>query len=123
MARKEYLNKRDLHEEIVKSKEAGELTAKAQQMLQLLANRVIEKMRYYNNYDDRKDCLQEGLLVLFTRWQSFDPTHPRANAFAYYTEVFKRGMAKGFNDLRGKCKDKKMVSLSAIGGDSYNDYD
>jgi DNA-directed RNA polymerase specialized sigma subunit len=104
-----YLTNKDFVPEIVASKEQGKLTRKAEQMLYLLANKTIEKMRYTNEMD-RDDCLQTGLLVMFSNWHNFDP-NKSDNAFAYFTEVFKRGIAKGWGELR---KQKGAPSDSPI---------
>ena len=119
-----YLKNKDFLEEILKSKELDELTPKAQEMMILLANKTIKKKRYYN-VTDKDDCLQTGLLVMFTNWRCFDPEKSQ-NCFAYMTEVFKRGICRGFNDiykLKGDPDRKvKTVSLQSTndGGGIYN---
>ena len=109
-----YLKNKELLAEILHSKAQGALTRAAERMLQILAQRTIKKF-HYRCQSDRDDCLQSGLLALFTTWKSFDPSKS-TNAFAYYTEIFKRGAAKGFTqlfDLKGdKDKQVKMLSLS-----------
>jgi hypothetical protein len=107
-----YLKNKDFYNEIIKSKEKNELTPQAQQMMILLANKTIKKMRYYNPID-KEDCLQTGLMIMFSNWRNFDETKS-VNAFAYFTEIFKRGIAKGFNELY-KLKgdpDKKIKTIS-----------
>lgn len=94
--KKNYLNNKDLYNEIVKSKEAGKLTRDAEKMLVLLAERTIRKLTYVNE-DDRNDCLQFALLDLLKYWQNFNPKY--TNAFAYFTEIAKRGYAKGWNKI------------------------
>ena len=110
MARKRnYLNNRDLLEEIIKSKEIGELTPKALNMLMMLAERSSNKL-IYNNPDDKKDCIAYAYMDLYRYWKNFDPERSN-NAFAYFTEVAKRGFAKGWNALHPK-KYAGTVSLS-----------
>lgn len=103
MAVKYYLRNKDLLAEILVSKEKGELTYKAQEMFQLLAQRTIRKMRYYNPCD-KDDCMQTGLLDMFANWKNFDVEKSR-NAFAYFTEIFKRGIARGYGELYKKKGD------------------
>ena len=98
-----YLKNKDFLAEIIESKEIGELTSTAQQMMILLGNRTIKKMKYYNP-SDREDCLQTGLMVMFQNWHNFDP-EKSTNAFAYFTEIFKRGIARGYNELYKKKGD------------------
>lgn len=101
MARKRnYLNNRDLLDEIIKSKEQDALTSKALEMLMLLANKCNTKL-HYANPDDRQDCIASAYMDLFRYWKSFNP-EKSSNAFAYFTEVSKRGFAKGWNSLYPK---------------------
>ena len=108
-----YLHNRDLYAEIVVSKAQGKLTNKSKLMLEILAKRTIKKMRYWNN-DDKMDCYQSGLLDMFGNWYNFNE-EKSVNAFAYFTEVFKRGIAKGFNELHKKKGDNdKMLTWYKI---------
>ena len=99
----EYLKNKDLYNEIIISKEQDYLTKKAEQMFILLGNRTIKKMKYADPCD-RDDCLQTGLMSLFANWRNFDPLKS-TNSFAYFTEIFKRGMAQGWNSLKKKKGD------------------
>ena len=68
--KKNYLNNKDLYAEIVQSKDDDKLTRKAEKMLQMLAERAINKLSYVNE-EDRKDCLQFALLDLWKYWSLF----------------------------------------------------
>ncbi len=108
-----YLNNKDLYCEIIVSKSQGKLTKEAELMLELLAKKTIKKMRYRTN-EDRLDCYQSGLLDMFQNWYNFNE-EKSVNAFAYFTEIFKRGLAKGYNELYKKKGDFehriKMISI------------
>ena len=110
-----YLHNKDLMKEILVSKAMGKLTPGAKLMLEILAKRTIKRMRYYNN-DDRMDCYQSGLLDMFSNWHSFNE-EKSDNAFAYFTEVFKRGLAKGFNEIYKKKGDSdhqiRLISIES----------
>lgn len=110
-----YLKNKDLYLEIIKSKENGELTPIAQEMLMLLAQRASTKMRY-SNPEDRKDCISSAYLDLLRYWKNFDPERSK-NAFAYYTEIAKRGFAKGWNTLH----PKKYAGTVSIDGGANSD--
>lgn len=112
---KNYLNNKDLYAEIVKSKEQDKLTPTAEKMLMLLAERAINKMKYVYD-DDRQDCLQFAMLDLLKYWRNFNPKYP--NAFAYFTEIAKRGYAKGWNKIHPQ-KYKNTLSLDRT--NSYNE--
>ena len=119
MARKRnYLNNRDLREEIIKSKEQDELTPLALKYLMLLADKCSRKLSY-RNPDDRKDCIACAYMDLYRYWRNYDPNRSE-NAFAYFTEIAKRGFAKGWNKLHPK-KYKGIISLNG-GKDSEGIY-
>jgi len=114
---KQYLNNKDLYAQIVLSKEQDKLTRDAEKMLVLLAERAIRKLSYVND-DDRQDCLQFALLDLLKYWRNFNPVY--TNAFAYFTEIAKRGYAKGWNKIHPK-KYKSTLSLDKSGGSNGED--
>jgi hypothetical protein len=111
-----YLNNKDLYIEIVYSKAMGSLTNDAKIMLELLSKKCVKKMRY-NNSDDKNDCYQTGVLDMFSNWHNFNEEKSE-NAFAYFTEVFKRGLARGYNEIIKKKGDLKVKMYSL---DTAND--
>ena len=113
---KNYLNNRDLFDQMVLSKEQDKLTRDAEKMLILLAEKAINRMRYVSE-DDRNDCLQFAILDLLKYWRNFNPKYP--NAFAYFTEIAKRGYAKGWNKIHPQ-KYKGTLSIDKGSGSSEN---
>jgi DNA-directed RNA polymerase specialized sigma subunit len=108
--KKNYLNNKDLYNAIVESKEQDKLTPTAEKMLMLLAERAINKLTYVSE-DDRMDCLQFAMLDLLKYWRNFNPKY--TNAFAYFTEIAKRGYAKGWNKIHPQ-KYKNTMSMDRI---------
>ena len=113
-----YLSPKKLYKEILISKALGALTPKAQNMLILLADKTIKKFTYYNP-DDRFDCYQQGLYDLFKNWYLFNEGKSE-NAFAYLTEIFKRGATQGLNKIHKK-KGSVDKSIKVYSIDSIND--
>lgn len=111
--KKKYLSNKDLYCELIVSKAKGKLTRQAETMLILLAKNVIKKM-YYQNPDDRLDCLQTAYLSVFQNWYSFDELKGD-NAFSYFTEVIKRGLAQGWNKMYKLKGDENAVVISLTG--------
>ena len=111
-----YLNNDDLYVEIVYSKGLGYLTKNAETMLELLATKTIKKFRYSDN-DLRNDCYQSGLLDMFSNWHNFNDKKSDL-PFAYFTEIFKRGAARGLNEMT---KKKGGTSIQMISLDSSNE--
>lgn len=97
------ISKSELYAEIVVSKGTGKLTERAKELLTLLAYKAICKNRYYYE-EDAMDCLQTGLLNLFSNWYKFSPERSD-NAFAYLTEIFKRGTTAGLWEIYKKKGD------------------
>jgi len=114
MARKKsYLNNKDLHDQIVISQEQDKLTKEAETMLMLLAKEANKKLTY-SRIEDKEDCIQQARLDLLKYWRGYKPQYK--NAFAYYTEIAKRGFAKGWNRLYPK-KYAGTISLNGGFGD------
>lgn len=118
--KKKYLSNKDLYIEIIISKAQGKLTRQAVDMLILLGKKAQTKM-YYKSLDDKHDCLQEAMFDVFRFWYNFDEVKGD-NAFAYFTEIIKRGLARGWNKMyKTKGADVEIISLTAYddGGGTY----
>lgn len=114
---KHYLSNKELVQEIIECKVNDRLSRKAENMFILLGKKLMTKM-YYHNPDDRADCFQAGMLGLLIQWRSFNP-EKSDNAFAYYSEVFKRAMAKGWGELYAlKGDSDKSVKVFSLSGRS-----
>lgn len=114
---KNYISNKHLYCEILVSKEIGRLTKPAENMIYILGKNIIRKFRYKNE-DDRWDCLQTGLLDMYANWYNFDESKSD-NAFSYFTEVFKRAAARGWNQLHKKKGDELGLILT-ISLDGFN---
>lgn len=121
---KAYLSNKDLYCELIVSKAQGRLTRPAEKMIILLGKNIIKKF-YYSNPDDRFDCLQNGYIQMFQNWYQFDE-NKSDNCFSYYTEIFKRGIAAGFNKIHKLKGDNegsiKLISMDGTdeNGDRYD---
>jgi len=78
---KNYLNKKDLLDEIYKSREKDEMTPKCLEMLMLLAQKTIRKL-YYKCEDDKQHALSEAYYDLVKNWRKFDPDFARFFGYA-----------------------------------------
>ena len=76
----------------------------------LLAEKANRKLKYAR-IEDKEDCIQQARLDLLKYWRGYKPQYK--NAFAYYTEIAKRGFAKGWNRLYPK---KYAGTISMDGG-------
>lgn len=110
------VSNKELYNEIVLSKQKGELTPRAIELLMLLADGVSNKLAYVKPAD-KQDCASSAKLDLLKYWSGFNPKYK--NAFAYYTEIAKKGAAKGWNKLYPK-KYHGTISLDSSGYGSEN---
>lgn len=109
-----YIDQKKLLQEVVISKENGELTPSALEMLILIANEVSRALKYEYE-EDRVDCIAFAIEDLIRYWKSFDATKSD-NAFAYYTQIAKNGLAKGWNKLHGKASCVKIITINESEG-------
>ena len=115
-----YLKDVELYYEIVISKGLGYLTPKAEHYIQLIATNIIKKKaKHFKNEDDLLDCLQHGILIMLEKWMNFDEQKFKM-ALPYFSEVFKRGMTAGYNNLYNK-KPHQQNNVKFISLDSSND--
>lgn len=98
----------ELYEEICKSLEQEQLTDKANRMLCLLADKCSTKL-HYEKEADREDCVQFAIFDLIRYWKNYKPQYKNL-CFAYFTQITKKGLAKGWNRLYPK-KYKGTISL------------
>lgn len=107
MNNKYYVNDRDLLYEVILSKGKGKLTRKAEKYFILIAERTMIKVNYrYYDDDERFDCFQQGQLRLFENWKNFDELR-FDKALPYITELFKRGVMDGYNEIKNKKYNQK----------------
>lgn len=111
-----YVSNKEMHCEMLVSLARGILTRRAAEIFMLIGKGVQKKM-YYNNEEDKQDCLSGGVLDMLMHWRNYDPD-VTTNAFAYFTEVYKRGAAKTWNKLHPK--DVTFMSIDSGGEDGSN---
>jgi len=112
-----YLEDVDLLYEIILSKGKGDLTKKAEIYFMLIAERTILKFHNrYKNEDEEMECLQTGLLQMFSNWSNFNEKKFSVS-LPYMTEIFKRGAADAYNTIRKKKSyhdsAPKMISIDS----------
>lgn len=112
MSQNHYVNDTSLLYEIILSKGKGNLTRKAERYFMLIAERTMGKINYkYRDDDERFDCFQQGQLRLFENWKNFNE-RKFSKALPYVTEVFKRGVMNGYNEIRNKKYNQKEPIMS-----------
>jgi hypothetical protein len=109
---KNYITNKEFLKEIIQSKKNNKLTPKAEAMFIILAKKAQTKL-YYQYNDDKEDCLMTAYYDMFANWKNFDAERSQ-NAFAYFTEIAKRGFARQWNILKNHKgdPDKKTFTYS-----------
>jgi hypothetical protein len=113
---KKYINNKELYCEILVSKAQGKLTRSAEKMLELIVKNIIVKFTY-KEPEWKKDCMQEAYYIVYKNWHNFNE-EKSDNAFAYFSEVVKRGLATGFKKVSKNYES--TISMNGIyenGGD------
>lgn len=104
----QYVSNKELLKEIIESKEQDELTPRAVEIICKMANEL-SKVLKYKYIEDKEDCVAAGIADVIKHWRVFDPNRSE-NAFAFYSQVIKNGMAKTWNIIHNK-KTSEIVSL------------
>lgn len=93
LKRPKYVDDVELTYELIISGGKGKLSPKAQIMLIKISNEMIKRFTYIDD-DIKYDCKMTGLLAMFENWHRFN--YERYDkSFPYFSELFKRGIAKG----------------------------
>jgi len=106
-----YVKNKDLREELIKSKEADELTKEALDMMILMVDRYSTKFSY-EHAEDRDDCKSFAVMDCYQYWRGYKP-ELSPNAFAYVTTMIRNGLAKGWRKLYGHFPKSKKISISS----------
>ena len=106
---RQYVNATDLRNEIIKSKEANQLTSTAIIMLQRMCEEIA-KTRTYKYEQDREDCVAFAMEDIVRYWRGYDPKKSEY-AFAYFTRMIMNGLKKGWNKFY-PMKSINKISLS-----------
>ncbi|WQJ53910.1 MAG: late sigma transcription factor [Wendovervirus sonii] len=116
---KEYVSNPILLQEILISKEKGELTYNALQMLMMMVENISNAKRYPSQ-EEKEDCQQQAVLDVLQYWQGFDPDKSSSpNPFAYFTSIIINGIAKGWNSLHPQNKKAKGCVFTSLDNNVY----
>jgi DNA-directed RNA polymerase specialized sigma24 family protein len=85
---KNYLNNKDLCEQIRLSKEQGKMTDELAKMCMALADRYSKHPNFANIYSYKEDMVSSAYLALFRNYHHFNQ-EKYSNAFAYLTQICK----------------------------------
>lgn len=109
-----YIDQKKLFEEIIKSKQNNQLTPEALRMLMLMANELSKALKFKYE-EDKQDCISFAIEDLLRYWRGFNPERSN-NAFSYYTQIAKNGLAKGWKKIRGKSQNIKIININETEG-------
>jgi hypothetical protein len=93
-----YVDNRDMMKEVIISKATGILSPELLKQCMKIVKGVSKKFSY-NDPEDRFDCECYAYEVIIKNWYHFNEDR-YDNAFAYYTEIIKRGFAMQFKILQ-----------------------
>lgn len=93
--KRNYLNNKDLLEQVKLSKAQGKMTNTLAKMLQMLCFRYAQKGNYVN-YTYNEDMQAYAMMMLCRTWNAFDPAKSD-NPFAFYTQCIKHSFSQYLN--------------------------
>lgn len=93
--KKNYLNNKDMLEEVMKSKEQGQMTDKLAHMLQTLCARYGRRGNFAN-YTYNEDMQAYAMYMLVRTWNNFNPEKSK-NPFAFFTQCVKNSFIQYLN--------------------------
>jgi DNA-directed RNA polymerase specialized sigma subunit len=107
--KKNYLNNKDMLEEIKISKKKKQMTPKLAKMLMLLCDKY-SKHRFFVGYSYIDDMRSFAMLMLVKTWSSFDPSKS-SNPFSFYTQCIHNSFIQFLNQERKQrnIRDKILV--------------
>jgi hypothetical protein len=113
-----YVKNSELVKEIIESKKNGQLTPAAIEMFIKITHEISKKLKYKDPMD-REDCISAAIEDLLKYWKNFDAQKMYdlgkvPNAFAYFSQISKNGMAKGWKKLHHPDAGQ-MLSISHDG--------
>ena len=113
-----YVDNKEFFKELIKSKEQDKLTDRTIEIFQLMIKRIVRPpLLSYQTKIDEDECKSVAMFNVIKYWRNFNPEHPNANPFAFFTQVIKTGSTKGLNGLKlFKNKSIKSVSINEIDG-------
>ncbi len=117
-----YLDNEEFTRLLIKMKTDGdqETWEKLCKMFNLIAERTLTRANFVRYSSDRKDDMrQEAVLDMMLGWTGFNPFHPKANAFSYFTQaVFNAGL----KDIIANKKRESIFKVdNAIGLESLKE--
>ncbi len=107
-----YVKNKDLRNELIFCRDSSLThTPELLRMFTLMSQKLSLKFTY-KHADDRKDCIQGGIIDAWQYWKSYDPSISE-NAFSYITQILKNGASKQFRSLYPRSQKGAIhVSLS-----------
>jgi hypothetical protein len=82
-----YCNKQEMLSELRDFKQSGNISEKLGQMLLDIAYKFVEKNYKYKDYPDKLDFIGDSIHRMVSQLHKFNPDHPKANPFGYFTQV------------------------------------
>jgi len=105
-----YLNNKDLLQEVLTSKEQEQMTNKLAHMLTMLCSRYGRRANFAN-YTYNEDMQAYAMMMLVRTWKSFNPAKSN-NPFAFFTQCIKNSFIQFLNSEKRHrtLRDELMVN-------------
>lgn len=116
---KNYLNNRDLCEQIRISKAQGKMSDELAKMCMALADRYSKHPNFANIYSYKEDMVASAYMALFRNYHHFNE-EKYSNAFAYLTQICKHQFYHYLNSEKKQRETKNAYAIDlGVSPDEY----
>ena len=107
--KKEYCSKADMMVELRIFKKDGVITEKLGQMFTDIATKYAHRLKF-SGYTEIQDFVHSAIHRMVEQIDKFDPEHPKANPFGYFTTIAHRKFLTEIKKFNSYLQTKKVLS-------------
>jgi DNA-directed RNA polymerase specialized sigma24 family protein len=108
-----YCSNAEMTQELKEYKNTGVISEKLGQMFIDISTRYANKGKFFN-YTEKEDWIGDIILRMVEQIDKFDPDHPRANAFAYFTMIAHRKILTNIKKFKRQFNTKMEITEKLI---------
>ena len=108
-----YCSNADMTRELVKFQETGVISEELGQMFIDIATKRANSGKFFN-YTEKEDWVGDVILRMVEQIEKFDPKHPKANAFAYFTQIANRKIISNIKNFKKRHNIKTALTERLI---------
>lgn len=116
-----YIEGKELAEELNSLRDTGEISDKLGEMFLKIVNNMANRKNFIN-YTFKDEMKGRGLIFLCKYAKSFDKNNPKANAFAYVSQICFRGFVQSIKEEQKHASIKDALIKNNIEAPELDKY-